>query len=138
MSVTPISLSDGQATNCGWAVICDGCGMGLQFLLDDDPRAEIDTEVFGSSQAAARSAMNRGWELEPPDGRDGAYCPDCIEADAAGVRLKAKVFEDGQRARRQGKNLGDNPHYVRDVGAAWAKGWCDQDMVFLHEGEHGE
>lgn len=68
----------------GWAVICDGCGNALQFLLDDKPENEIGTEWFDDASAAAKSATNRGWSLEPPDGRDGAYCPMCVdEADAA-------------------------------------------------------
>lgn len=75
MTTTRINLAGGQSD--GWAVICDGCGVGLQFLLDGNPDYEIDTEFFGSPQAAAQTATNRGWLVEPPDGRDGAFCPLC-------------------------------------------------------------
>ena len=127
MSVTPITVSDGQSTSCGWAVICDGCGNGLQFCLDGNPDYEIDTEFFAGSGAAARSATNRGWSLEPPEGRDGAYCPDCVAADSVVEALDTRIFQAGQRARCEGKALRENPHRVRSNASMWAKGWCDQE-----------
>lgn len=133
MSVRIIPASANDPYAGGWVVYCDGCGNGLAYLLDD--AHEVDTEMFGSCESASRSAANRGWSLEPPDGRDGAYCPDCVASDADEVALNARVFQAGQEARRAGKHLRDNPHRVRELGALWAKGWCDTDMVFLHEGK---
>lgn len=78
MSIRPAQLFGVGDSSGGYVVVCDGCGMGLQFLLDDDPRNEIDTEQFASLESAARSAVNRGWSVEPPDGKDGAYCPECV------------------------------------------------------------
>jgi hypothetical protein len=64
-----------------WEVSCDGCGIGLPLILGEDAAGKIGT-CFNSAATVFQSARQLGWSIEPPDGRDGAYCPSCQETDA--------------------------------------------------------